>query len=175
MDRSKDAGAARPGLVDEMMLMSQLPLILFCDWWTTALQSFHHDCSPRRPACSAEDEGQRRGARGLYSRHVAERLVHPPLSRPSELVDWLVDHGESHPGTLLYPPNDHLAWLFAAERDRLSKVFAMYSPSEDAVFTLLDKKRLHDACADVGIDVPRTLGLAEQSSRFEHGRVGRRR
>ena len=58
MDRSKDAGAAGQKLVDDMMLMSRMPLILFCDWWTTALQSFHHDCRPRRPACSAEDEGQ---------------------------------------------------------------------------------------------------------------------
>ena len=46
------------------------------------------------------------------------------------LIDWLVDYGKSNPGTLLYPPNDHLAWLFSVERERLSKVFAMYSPSE---------------------------------------------
>ena len=105
------------------------------------------------------DESRR--ARGLYSRHVADKLVHPPLSRPTELVDWLVDWGRRNPGTLLYPPNDHLSWLFAAERDRLGEVFAMYSPREGAVFTLLDKKRLHEACARVGIDVPKTLGPTE--------------
>ncbi|MBN9160967.1 MAG: carbamoyl-phosphate synthase, partial [Myxococcales bacterium] len=104
---------------------------------------------------------ERRQARALWSRHVSEKLVHPPLSRPKELVDWLVDWGTKNPGTLLYPPNDHLAWLFAAERERLSKAFAMFSPSEDAVFTLLDKKRLHEACARVGIDVPLTLGVAD--------------
>lgn len=102
---------------------------------------------------------ENRQARGLFSRYVGEKLVHPPLSSPRELVDWLVAWGTEHPGTLLYPPNDHLSWLFAAERERLSKVFALFSPSEDAVFTLLDKKRLHDACAEVGIDVPHTVGL----------------
>ncbi len=104
---------------------------------------------------------ENRKARALYSRHVHERLVHPPLSDPAALVDWLVDWGRKNPGTLLYPPNDHLAWLFAAERDRLSKVFAMYSPGEETVFGLLDKKRLHEACKKVGIEVPETLGLAD--------------
>ena len=106
---------------------------------------------------------ENRHARALFSRHVARKLVHPPLSRPKELVDWLVEWGtKSGKGSsLLYPPNDHLAWLFAAERERLSNTFAMFSPSEDAVFTLLDKKRLHEACADVGIDVPLTLSVSD--------------
>ena len=106
---------------------------------------------------------ENRQARALFSRHVDQKLAHPPISKPRELVDWLVDWGRKNAdgSTLLYPPNDHLAWLFAAERDRLSKAFAMFSPSEDAVFTLLDKKRLHEACAAVGIDVPLTLALAD--------------
>lgn len=106
----------------------------------------------------------RRHARAMHSRHAAERHVHPPLSQPAALLDWLMAYGARHPGTLLYPTNDHFAWLFAASRDRLSSVFTMYSPAEDAVIALLDKKRLHEACAhpDVGIDVPvtHTLGAA---------------
>jgi D-aspartate ligase len=113
---------------------------------------------------------ENRQARALFSRHVTWKLVHPPLSRPKELIDWLVDWGTKHPGTLLYPPNDHLAWLFAAERERLGKVFAMFSPGEDAVFTLLDKKRLHEACADVGIEVPVTLGLDDIASESKSAR-----
>jgi predicted ATP-grasp superfamily ATP-dependent carboligase len=104
---------------------------------------------------------ENRHARALYSRHVTERLVHPELSSPTALVDWLVDWGTRNPGTFLYPPNDHLAWLFAAERERLSKVFTMYSPSEETIITLLDKKRLHAACVEVGIEVPQTLGLGD--------------
>ena len=107
------------------------------------------------------DESKR--ARALFSRHVGDKLLHPPLSEPSALVDWLVTWGENHPGTLLYPPNDHLSWLFAESRERLSKAFLMYSPTEDAIITLLDKKRLHDACADpaVGIEVPETHALGD--------------
>src|SRR5688500_15852492 len=72
-----------------------------------------------------------RQARALYSRHVTDKLVHPPLASPRELVDWLVSWGSKNPGTLLYPPNDHLAWLFAMHRDRLSAAFSMYSPDEE--------------------------------------------
>jgi D-aspartate ligase len=100
-----------------------------------------------------------RRARGLYSRHVKRRLEHPPLSEPLRLIEWLVAYGERHPGTLLYPPNDHLAWLFAAHRERLGKAFLTYSPTEEALITLLDKKRLHRACAEVDIDVPETLPI----------------
>lgn len=101
-----------------------------------------------------------RRARGLYSRHVKSRLEHPPLAEPHRVLDWLVDYGEKHRGTLLYPPNDHLAWLFAVHRDRLRRVFHTYAPGEDALLALLDKKRLHEACAAVGIDVPQTHILA---------------
>lgn len=104
---------------------------------------------------------EHRRARALYSRHVGTRLVHPALSHPARLIDWLVAYGEQHPGTLLYPTNDHLAWLFAASRERLSKVFVLFSPSEASVITLLDKKRLHEVCArpEVGIEVPETHTL----------------
>ncbi len=98
-------------------------------------------------------------ARALYSRHVTEKLAHPSLGDPHGLVDWLVAYGEKHPGTLLYPPNDHLAWLFAENRERLGRVFLTYQPGEEAIITLLDKSRLHDACAHVGIDVPETHTL----------------
>lgn len=98
-------------------------------------------------------DGSRRG-RALFSRFVGEKLVHP--AEPAALVEWLVDFGAKHPGTFLYPTNDHLAWLFAAERERLSRKFDMFSPAEDTIITLLDKQRMHDACAAVGIDVPDT-------------------
>lgn len=104
-----------------------------------------------------------KSGRALFSRYVTDKRIHPPLSEPGALVDWLVRFGEENPETLLYAPNDHLAWLFAAERERLDKVFLTYQPEESAVITLLDKKRLHDACAAVGIDVPKTTDAAGAS------------
>jgi D-aspartate ligase len=102
------------------------------------------------------DQGKR--GRALFSRYVDQRLVHP-LCSPGELVDWLVDWGEEHPGALIYPSNDDLAWLFAKERDRLGRSFLMFSPSETTIVTLLDKLRLSEACAEVAIDTPKSIGL----------------
>jgi D-aspartate ligase len=103
---------------------------------------------------------ENRLGRALQSRHVDRKLVHPPLSSPGAVIDWLVEWGTRHPGALLYPSNDHLAWLYAVERERLSKVFVMLSPGEDTIITLLDKMRLHKACEAVGIAVPETRDTA---------------
>jgi predicted ATP-grasp superfamily ATP-dependent carboligase len=102
-----------------------------------------------------------RNARALYSRYVTEKLIHPPIAERETLLDWLLAWGKNHRGTVLYPPNDHLAWLFALEQGRLASHYAMYSPSAETIFTLLDKKRLHEACASVGIDVPMTQALGD--------------
>jgi D-aspartate ligase len=104
-----------------------------------------------------------RRARALHSRHVDRKLVHPPLSSPGAVIDWLVEWGTRNPGALLYPSNDHLAWLYAVERDRLSKEFAMLSPGADTIITLLDKKRLYKACEAVGMDVPETREAADET------------
>jgi predicted ATP-grasp superfamily ATP-dependent carboligase len=93
---------------------------------------------------------------GLYSRYVTEKLTHPELASHA-FIEWLLEFGRKHPGTVLYPTNDHLAWLLAANQDVLGDTFRTYQPGEDVILTLLDKKRLSDACAHVGIDTPRTL------------------
>jgi predicted ATP-grasp superfamily ATP-dependent carboligase len=102
-------------------------------------------------------------ARARFSRYVAETAVHPPLGETAALMAWLMRWGQAHPGTVLYPTNDHLAWLFARHREQLAAVFLLVSPSESAVFALLDKQRLYDACShpDVGIDMPATRGLGD--------------
>jgi hypothetical protein len=47
-----------PILIHDMMLAWQMPAVIFCDWWSTALQCFNHDFRPAHPAGSREDEGQ---------------------------------------------------------------------------------------------------------------------
>lgn len=98
-----------------------------------------------------------RDARALFSRHVAERLQHPPLAKVDELLDWLVAFGRSHPATVLYPTNDHLAWLLAAHEERIREVFLTMHPGETTTLDLLDKGRLSAVCGELGIDVPQTL------------------
>lgn len=104
---------------------------------------------------------QDRSARALFSRYVDERLVHPPLGEPAALVDWLMSWGERHPGTLIYPSTDDLAWLFAMERERLGHAFHMLSPDEATIMTLLDKMRLSAACAEVGVETPDSIALGD--------------
>ena len=97
-----------------------------------------------------------------YSRYVRERLVHPPLTQPELFLQWLFAWGERNPGTFLCPTNDNFSWLFALHRARLAGVFLLLnSSSEAAIFDLLDKKRLHQVCADAALDVPETQALGD--------------
>ncbi len=136
-------------------------LLLGADYYGTLAAARSYGKNGIRVAMANDDLR----ARSLYSRHVKERLQHPPLFEPSELLRWLLAYGAAQKGTLLYPPNDHLAWLFAVHRERLEKVFLTYAPGEETILQLLDKKRLHDACAKVGIDVPLTHVLGEAGVR----------
>jgi len=45
-------------IMQDLMLAWELPALLVCDWWSTALQSFCYSCHPAHPAGSHEDEGQ---------------------------------------------------------------------------------------------------------------------
>src|SRR5262249_3613998 len=100
------------------------------------------------PVVVADDH---RSARALWSRYAAAAVgpvaagaggAPPPLSDVSALLAWLVREGERSPGRMLYPTNDHLAWLFAAHCDDLAPWYALYQPFEPVVMTLLDKARL---------------------------------
>jgi predicted ATP-grasp superfamily ATP-dependent carboligase len=117
---------------------------------------------------------ENKGARALFSKFTKERLVHPAASAMDDLVQWLAAFGRQHPGTVLYPTNDHLAWLLAARHAELKDAFHTYQPSPSVILTLLDKKRLGEACAAVGIDTPATAyadsdeSLAAQKAQFPY-------
>lgn len=95
-------------------------------------------------------------ASGAFSRRVRARLRAPGLDRPGELVAWLLEYGARHPGTVLYPTNDELAWLQALHASAFARRFRTYSPDVDVIERVLDKERLHDACREAGVDVPET-------------------
>ncbi len=108
--------------------------------------------------------GEGRQGRAQFSRFAGERLVHPPLSTPAALIEWLLDWGSRQPGAFLYPSNDDLAWFLAMAREALSTTFRMLSPSEATILTLLDKARLGAVCETVGVTTPRTVDLADAAS-----------
>jgi hypothetical protein len=56
VNRSQDLPT--PILIHDMWLAWQMPAVIFCDWWSAALQCFSHDFRPAQPAGSQEDEGQ---------------------------------------------------------------------------------------------------------------------
>jgi D-aspartate ligase len=91
-----------------------------------------------------------------WSRFVGRRLKCPPDSQPQRLLEWLVAFGKAHPGHVLCATNDESAWLYSNHRAELGRYFHMYQPSVDAVYSLLNKRRLYETAAAEKIDFPRT-------------------
>ncbi len=91
-----------------------------------------------------------------WSRYVTRTTRCPPLHEVDAYVEWLARFGAENPGTFLYPTSDEHAWLFSLYRERLAGHFRMYQPDASAVYTLLNKRLLHAACARLGISTPET-------------------
>jgi D-aspartate ligase len=100
------------------------------------------DSDPRAPAC--------------WSRFAAHRESCPPESQPEAFIAWLDDFGARRPGHVLIATSDETAWLYATFRERLSRRFRLYQPDADAVFGLLDKRRLAGHARAVGLATPPT-------------------
>lgn len=86
-----------------------------------------------------------------WSRRTDRRIKAPPPRRPEAFVEWLLAFGRESPGHFLYATSDDLAWLFARHARELGRAFLLFQPPLQTVVTLLDKKRLHAACARVGL------------------------
>lgn len=135
---------------------------------------------PGRPAAlltNAEYYGTLAGVRALGAAgipvHVADRNLLAParwsrfatrtLGCPAADTDgaafvaWLIALGEREPGMVLLPTSDHMAWLLALHRDALGVNFRVASPSLEAVYSLLNKWRLREACFTAGLDSPWTV------------------
>lgn len=92
-----------------------------------------------------------------YSRFVSRRVQCPPESQPEAFLQWLVDFGLREPVKhVLYPTSDELAWLISAHRSKLEDLFHLYDPGVDAVYGLLNKRRLYEVGTEVGLHLPRT-------------------
>jgi predicted ATP-grasp superfamily ATP-dependent carboligase len=71
-------------------------------------------------------------------------------------VAWLLRFGKQHPGHVLFPASDELAWVFALHSAELAASFVRYGPSRETITQILDKWRLTDACRRAGIPTPET-------------------
>src|SRR5262249_30598888 len=91
-----------------------------------------------------------------WSRFVKPRHRCPRLEEAERYVSWLLDVGRRSPGCVLYPTGDDVAWLFARYRTDLDAYFHLYQPCLDAVYALLNKQRLYEACREAGLDTPAT-------------------
>jgi predicted ATP-grasp superfamily ATP-dependent carboligase len=91
-----------------------------------------------------------------FSRYAAERRGCPPSTDSDRFVDWLSAYGEERGQHALCATSDDTVWLFARHRKRLAEHYALSSNSVEAIYSLLNKKRLNEICAQVGIDTPDT-------------------
>lgn len=74
----------------------------------------------------------------------------------SQTGKWLIEYGERHPGLVLYPSSDDLAWVMATHQDRLRQSYRLFQAPESAVFTLLNKASLYQAAHQFELPTPAT-------------------
>jgi len=139
------SGQARPGRPPVLLTMADYPPTL------AALR-----CLGRAgvPVTLAE---WRRFVPARWSRHASRVVECPDLNaRPDDFLAWLLEFGARQPGHVLLPTSDDLAWLYAEHRQALSRHFVLGAPGVDAIYALLNKVRLQEACGAVGIGVPQS-------------------
>jgi D-aspartate ligase len=105
-----------------------------------------------------------------WSRHVARTVSCPPSKSASKFLDWLLRFGSAHPGHILFPTSDEVAWLVAAHSEALSRVFRLYTPRIESMVRILDKARLMEDARAVGLDVPETRVPRSASEVESNGR-----
>ena len=96
------------------------------------------------------------GSPTAASRYVAEHWRAPRSfdEGVEAQVAGLIEAGNRDPGMVLYPTNDNVAWLQARYASALRPYFRLYGPDAAALESVLDKRRLYEACAALGIAHP---------------------
>jgi D-aspartate ligase len=91
-----------------------------------------------------------------WSRFATRCVECPRALDTNRMVDWLIRFGDREPRHVLYASSDDSAFLFAEHAAELESRFAMFQPPLETFVEILDKKRLIEACASVGLDTPPT-------------------
>lgn len=91
-----------------------------------------------------------------WSRYVQRRVRCPADFDADGFHAWLMAFGRAHPRHLVYPTSDEMAFLLSRSRDELGRHFLLYQPSLEAIFALLNKRRLWEHGRAVGLQLPDT-------------------
>jgi D-aspartate ligase len=98
-----------------------------------------------------------------WSRHARSVVRCPSTKDPEQFLGWLHDFGARHPGCVLCPTSDDVAFLAAAHRDTLAPAFRLFGPSLAGLLELLDKSRLSAAAKRAGLGSPATWSPANEA------------
>ena len=88
-----------------------------------------------------------------WSNHASGFVSCPPVQETDRFIEWLIDYGERTPGHVLLPTSDKTAFLFSSNLKLLETCFRLYQPPLETMIRILDKRRLAEACLQVGLDV----------------------
>ncbi len=97
------------------------------------------------------------GSKSASSRYCQWQETAPPTRDRVAFLAWLKAFGQRHPGWVLYPTSDDLAWLMAAHQDELRPLFRLYQPPASAVLALVDKAQMHAHALAAGLRTPLTF------------------
>ena len=97
-------------------------------------------------------------APGLLSRYCRPLVSPDPSTDPKGVVRSLVEEAKKlGEEVVLLPASDDYILMASRNRKELSEHFRLLLPSEDIVEGMVDKRRMYDMAAKIGIPIPRTL------------------
>src|SRR5262249_13710579 len=88
-----------------------------------------------------------------WSKHTARFVYCPPVEETDRFVEWLVAYGEHTPGHVLLPTSDKTAFVFSSNLKLLGRYYRLYQPAVETMTMILDKKRLAEACTQLGLHI----------------------
>lgn len=135
------------------------PVLLADATWYGTLAAARDLGSRGVPVIVAYD---RASAVSRFSRYVKSAVACPDTHDPDRFLDWLHDFGRRHPGCVLYPTSDDVAFLTTVHQQTLAEHFQLFSPPLSALLAVLDKSALARAAERAGLRVPRTWSPADE-------------
>jgi len=97
-----------------------------------------------------------------WSRYATRAVPCPSTNQPDRFLEWLHAFGARHPGHVLCPSSDDVAFLAATHRESLGRLFHLLTPSREALLAVIDKGRLGQAAARAGLRSPETWSPAHE-------------